>query len=96
VWTFAQPVERVERGDRLTVRTNCPGVLTWRLDGGEPQEAGMMPAGGVMAGVQRHHLTLGPFPPEAQEVRFGFRCTCQGRTCGGDYCLQGEYRVRIV
>lgn len=96
VWTFAQPVERVERGDRLTVRTNCPGVLTWRLDDGEPQEAGMVPVGGVMAGVQRHHLTLGPFPPEAQEVRFVFRCSCQGCTCGGDCCLPGEYRVRIV
>jgi len=60
LWTFARQVSRVQQGDRLTVRANCPGVLTWRLDDGEPQTADtsaplsarMVLAGGVMAGVR--------------------------------------------
>ncbi|MFQ6059087.1 MAG: hypothetical protein ACE5MB_09460 [Anaerolineae bacterium] len=93
VWTFTQQVARIQAGDRLTVRTNCPGVLTWQLDGGEPQTAEMVPTGGVMAGVQRYHLTLGPFPPEAREVRFTFRCTHPGCDCRDVCCEARTYTV---
>ncbi|MBI2486785.1 MAG: hypothetical protein HYW01_07480 [Deltaproteobacteria bacterium] len=95
-WTFTQQVARIQPGDRLTVRTNCPGLLTWQLDSGKSDTANMVPAGGVMAGVQRYHLTLGPFPPESREVCFGFRCTCRGCD-GGDICCKlGEHRVQIT
>ncbi|MFQ6102646.1 MAG: hypothetical protein ACE5OS_15655, partial [Anaerolineae bacterium] len=95
LWTFARQVSRVQQGDRLTVRANCPGVLTWRLDDGEPQTAEMVLAGGVMAGVQRYHLTLGPFPPQVREVRFTFRCTHPGCDCRDVCCDPREYVVRI-
>lgn len=47
-----------------------------------------------MAGVQRHHLTLDPFAPEAREARF--RCTHHG--CDGtNVCCQAEEQtVRIA
>ena len=95
LWTFTQQVGWMQPGDRLTVRTNCPGMLTWQIDGGEPQAVALLPAGGVMAGVQRYHLTLGPVPAEAGEVRFRFRCTQRG--CDGrDICCKpDDYVVRI-
>lgn len=95
VWTFARQVREVSFGDLLTVNTNCPGELTWRLDGGEARTAALAPAGGVMAGVSRYHLTLGPFPPEAREVRFRFRCThpgCDGR----DICCEPTERIVAI
>jgi len=96
VWTFTQQVAGIQRGDQLTVRTNCPGVLTWQLDGGEPQAAEMMSAGGVMAGVRRYHLTLGPFLPEVGEVRFTFRCSHPGCDCRDICCEPRAYSVHVV
>lgn len=95
VWSFTQQTAWVQPGDRLTVRTNCPGILTWQLDGGESQAASLLPAGGVMAGVQRYHLTFDPFPPTVRDVRFQFRCTQPG--CDGQEicCKPDEYVVRI-
>ena len=95
VWTFAQPVNRIQPGDRLTIRTNCPGTLTWQLDDGEPQRAELIPAGGVMAGVRRYHLTLGPFPAQAHELRFRFRCTHPNCDGANVCCRQEERLVRI-
>jgi hypothetical protein len=46
VWTFTEQVARIQRGGRLTILTDCPGVLTlraepqgeaWCVDGGEPR-----------------------------------------------------------
>lgn len=96
VWSFARQVSRIQCGDRLTVRTNCPGVLTWSLDGGEARIAEMEAAGGVMAGVRRYHLTLGPFSGDAREVRFVFRCTCPGCDCRDVCCEEEEHAVRII
>jgi hypothetical protein len=92
VWSFARQVAAIQPGDRLTVRTNCPGRLTWCVDGGEEQSAPLVPAGGVMAGVQRHHVTLGPFPPTANIVRFRFHCGHQGCDCH-DACCRGDEHV---
>jgi glycosyl hydrolase family 57 len=89
LWTFTHQVPRVQPGDRLTIRTNCPGALTWWLDGEEPQATKMLPVGGVMAGVQRYHLTLGPFPAEAHAVHFRFRCTHPG-CCVQDICCNAD------
>jgi len=95
VWTHARQVTRIQRGDRLTVRTNCPGVLVWQVGGGEPQTARMVPAGGVMGGVQRYHLTLGPFPEGVEEVRFRFHCTHRDCDCRDTHCEPREYSVGI-
>lgn len=96
VWTFTRQIDQIQPGDRLTVRTNCPGVLTWQVDDGAPHTADLTPVGGVMAGVQRYHLTLGPFAPEVHEVCFYFRCTHPN--CDGTHvcCKAEEHTVRIV
>jgi alpha-amylase/alpha-mannosidase (GH57 family) len=96
VWTFTHPIERIQAGDRLVVRTHCPGVLSWRMEGeGISRDEALVPAGGAMAGVSEYHATLGPFGPETREVRFQFRCTdlaCSGQeVC----CWQEERVVRI-
>lgn len=84
IWTFVQPAKSVLQGDRLRVLTNCPGVLHWQLDGGEPQSAPLVPVGGVMAAAHRYHMTLGPLHGP-QVLRFRFQCTHPG--CDGkDVC----------
>jgi alpha-amylase/alpha-mannosidase (GH57 family) len=95
LWTFTHPVPQIQPGDRLTIRTNCPGVLTWQCNGEQFYTAELLPAGGVMAGVHRYHVTLGPFEPWAQDVRFHFQCTHPG--CSGqDICCDPtEYIVHI-
>ncbi len=95
VWTFTQQITQIQHGDRLVVRTTCPGVLTWQLDNGEPQEAKMLSVGGVMAGVQRYQFILGPFPSGTRALHFRFRCT--HRDCDGkDICCEPrEYVVQI-
>lgn len=96
VWEFSHPVSAVQAGDRLTVRTHCPGTLTWRVDDGPVQTALLAPSGGAMAGTNRHSLTLGPLPRVAGELLFEFQCSdprCDGR----DVCCRlGEQRVTIV
>ena len=94
-WTFAGPVDRVQPGDRLTIRTSCPGELTWRIDDGEPQKAALLAAGGVMAGPQYHLLTLGPFPRDGAALRFRFRCTRPDCDGGGPCCHDDERTVWI-
>lgn len=95
VWSFAQQVSRIQAGDRLRVRTNCPGVLTWWVDADATQESALAAVGGVMAGVRRYQALLGPFPPGAQAVRFRFRCTYPG--CLGDdiCCSRTDHVVQI-
>ncbi len=92
VWSFIQPVARIQPGDRLRIRTNCPGMLTWWIDGGEIHEAELTPVGGVMAGVRRYQLTLDPAPLGAKELRFRFRCTHPGCP-GGDICCSPHVRT---
>lgn len=94
-WTFAAPVARIQPGDRLAVRTNCPGILLWRVDGGEPRSERVPAVGGVMAGQQRHRIVLGPFTAGDRQVRFRFECT-HPRCPGEDLCsTAGEHEVAI-
>ena len=97
IWTFARPVRSVRVGDRLSIRTNCPGVLIWKTDREEQWTTGeLIPAGGVMAAVHRFGLTLGPFAPPVQWVEFRFRCAHPG--CSGtEPCCRAEMqRVEII
>ena len=96
VWTFTRPIETIQPGDRLVIVTNCPGTLNWRLDGKPSQEANMYAVGGGMAGVQRYQLTLGPFPPQSQELRFIFHCTHPGCTGQELCCNPGEIFIGIT
>ena len=95
VWTHAAQADHVQAGDRLTVRTHCPGRLTWMVGNLPAQSADLLLVGGVMAGVSRYQLTLGPFPAEADEISFTFECTHIG--CPGTFlcCDHRPYGVRI-
>lgn len=95
-WTLSEPPERVQVGDLVVVRVNCPGVLTWQVDGRAPQSRELAPAGGAMGGGVRHYqLSLDVLPPGAEVLRVRFRCTrgaCKRKNpvCGGD-----EHVIRI-
>ena len=96
VWTLARQVPRIQPGDRLRVRTNCPGMLTWWGDEEGAQEVEMAAVGGVMAGVRRYQSTLGPFPPGTRVVRFRFRCTYRGCSGGDICCSRTDHMVEIA
>ncbi len=96
LWTFTRQVARMQLGDRLTIRTNCPGVLTCWFADEQPQSADVLPVEGVMAGVQRCHLNLGPFPPVVHAVHFRFRCTHPGCTRQDICCQPDEHIVNMV
>jgi alpha-amylase/alpha-mannosidase (GH57 family) len=89
IWTFTAPVSQIQPGDRLTIRTNCPGTLAWSIDGwGSVTESPLVPTGGVMAGPCHHAVTLGPFP-SGTSLAFRFRCQHPG--CAGEtVCCRGE------
>lgn len=95
VWTFTHQIKEIQSSDHLTIRTNCPGLLSWQLNGGKFHTDEMLPSGGVMAGVQRYNLVLGPFSDGAGELLFRFQCTY--RNCKGtDICCEmKEYKVKI-
>ena len=96
VWTFTQPISRIHASDHLAIRTHCPGILRWwTSDTAPPREEALVPAGGAMAGVSEHHLTLGPFAPEVTEVRFRFRCTHPGCS-GNDACCQLQDQTVLI
>ncbi|MDP3090946.1 MAG: glycoside hydrolase family 57 protein [Nitrospira sp.] len=97
IWTFSRPIRSIWAGDRLIIRTNCPGRLAWKTNAQETwTEAIMVPAGGVMAAVHRFGLALGPFAPSVRWVEFRFRCT-HAACCGTDACCRSEFqRVEIL
>ncbi len=95
LWTFARPISSVAVGDRLTVRANCPGTLTWRF-GDEPQrEEPLRPVGGVMAGTSRRQLTVGPFAKPGH-FQFVFRCTHEGCDGSGPCCRREDHHVEVI
>jgi hypothetical protein len=81
-WSFTRKVDRVEPGDTLVVRTNCPGILEWRFDSEAPASAEMLPTGGVMAGPKRYQHALG-IPAASRSLVFSFRCTSVACDCNG-------------
>ena len=95
LWTFTDQHTTLQPHDRLTIRTNCPGILHWSLDDQEPQTAALAPTGGVMAGIHYYALTLGPFFASARTVTFRFQCThpdCDGQ----DRCCQFDAYTLLV
>lgn len=95
LWSFTDKCPRIFGRDQLTIRTHCPGTVRWRLDDSPTRQSDLSPAGGVMAGVRRFHVTLGPFPAGSAELSFRFLCSHQG--CPGvDPCCRGDVQtVRI-
>ena len=94
-WTFAAPVESIQPGDRLVVRTNCRGTLAWRLDDEPSRTLELSPVGGVMAGARRYQATLGPFAEGPRVVRFRFTCGHPGCDRREPCCRGRERAVRI-
>jgi alpha-amylase/alpha-mannosidase (GH57 family) len=94
VWSFSNQIGVVSAGDRLVVRTNCPGELEWWYDG-EHSTGPVDPVGGVMAGVSRYERMLGPFRVERELV---FRFICGNEGCIGESpcCHPTAHRVRIM
>jgi len=97
VWSFARPVSNIQLRDRLTIRTNCAGVVRWSTDAWQTvQEIALSKAGGVMAGLHSYSITLGALPEKARVVEFSFHCAECG--CHGEgLCCNGQrQRVSIV
>jgi alpha-amylase/alpha-mannosidase (GH57 family) len=95
VWTFVHPVARIAHRDRLTIRTNCPGRLTFRIGAGEEQEMCLAAVGGVMAGPRRFQATLGPFAPEVASLTFRFHCEHPGCAHDAPCCLGLPQAVQV-
>jgi alpha-amylase/alpha-mannosidase (GH57 family) len=95
VWTFAHPVARIGRRDQLTIRTNCPGRLTFRVGDGAESTAGLTPVGGVMAGSRRFQVTLGPLPREVETLTFRFHCEHPGCPHDAPCCFGLSHAVTV-
>ena len=96
IWRFTHPLTHLQVGDRLTIRTNCPGRVEWWLDGGTATIVNAQPVGGAMAGVRRYHAILGPFTDVGRSLHFRFYCTdpvCDG---SGPCCKKAEITLPIV
>jgi len=95
VWTFTHPVSTIRRRDRVSIRTNCPGRLTYRIDDSLDRVETLVAVGGVMAGARRFQVTLGPFPASAQRLTFRFSCEHQGCTHESPCCLSGPQEITV-
>lgn len=92
IWTFARPIASIRPEDRLTIRTNCPGRLSWKTDSDDQwRTCEMIPAGGVMAAIHRYGVTLGPFSLATRRIEFRFQCA-HPACCGTDPCCRFELR----
>lgn len=95
-WTFTSPARLLSSNERLVVRTNCPGTITWRVDDDPRVVSTLAAVGGTMAGVYRHERVIGPFPPAAHALTFTFHCA-DCRCTGAESCCAGvEQVVRLL
>lgn len=98
-WSFTDQKGSIQPGDRLRFKSNCPGLLTWGLNGWQKVlEAELRPVGGVMAGKNFYSTTLGPFDDTVHVIEFRFEghcppgCSCQP----DDLCRKGdEYKIQV-
>lgn len=93
VWTFTHPVSTIRRRDQVSIRTNCPGRLTYRIDNSLERVETFVAVGGVMAGARRFQVTLGPFPAPAQRLTFRFSCEHPGCKHESPCCLSGPQEI---
>lgn len=97
LWTPSEPGPRLQPGDRLMVRTNCPGVLEYRVDDEPLELRELSVTGGVMGGgPPRYQLGIGPLPAGSTRVRFRFRCTRGDCAHDAAPCRGDEHEVRVV
>ncbi len=87
VWTFTHPVTTIRHDDQISIRTNCPGRLAYRIDDASERTDTFLAVGGVMAGARRFQVTLGPFPKSAQILSFRFVCEHPGCLRQSPCCL---------
>ncbi len=78
-WTLVWAIERgpgeAPPRERLIVRANCFGTVTWHaLPGDARGQAVLQPLEGFGHIPARYEATLGPFGEDVQEVRLNFRC----------------------
>ena len=103
-WDFGAPGGRPSPGDEITVRTRCPGALSWQASGetsgeasGETSgEAPVSPVGGVMAQATLYQAVIGSFPLRVRELTFSFRCARPGCACQEPCCAPRETALRFA
>ena len=96
VWTVTQQVATLSPHDRLTIRTTCPGTVTWWTAITEQTTQALDAVGGVMGGAHHYELTLGPVRAADMEVRFRLFCKSPRRRTHAEYCSDEERVVRIA
>jgi alpha-amylase/alpha-mannosidase (GH57 family) len=99
VWTFSNQRESISHHDRLRIKSGCPGLLSWSINGWlNVNKVALSPSGGVMASLNIYTTTLGPFDGAVEAVEFSFECQCPASShcCTDDPCCdQRRYIVRI-
>ncbi len=96
IWTFAQPVKAIRRGQPLVVRMHCPGQLTWRTDvSASANEATVSRDGGALLGVYRFGVRVEPVEVGARVVSFEFHCSHEACDSPGPCCRAGVQRIDI-
>jgi alpha-amylase/alpha-mannosidase (GH57 family) len=73
VWTPTCRPTAIGSGERLLIRTESPGTVSWSIDGGPEQSVALVPVRRTMLDVQHYQRILGPFPPGARRVRLSVR-----------------------
>ena len=96
LWTVTRPTAAIQPGDRLTIRTTCPGTLTWWTEAIPPTTLVLAAVGGVMGGAHHYEVSLGPVGAADGAVRFRLDCASPSRETHDEYCSEEERMVRIA
>jgi alpha-amylase/alpha-mannosidase (GH57 family) len=96
LWTVTQPVAAIQPGDRLSIRTTCPGTIAWWTATRPETTHALGAVGGVMGGAHHYEVTLGPVGAADAEVRFRLYCTSPGRETYDQYCSEEERSILIA
>ena len=92
-WSPTCRLTTLAAGERLLVRSGEPGIVRWRIDGGEARAAPLLAAPAGVVGVAHWQRLLGPFPPGARRVRV--RLVADAAAPGRPPTLVGETLIRI-
>jgi hypothetical protein len=91
VWHHHQP----HLGERLTIRTHCPGTVSWTTGDEPTREQELIRTEGALAGAGWYQASIGPFAA-AGTARFAVRCTRPGCDCRARCCLGPENLVLVL